>query len=181
MVFIHHPLTQSPSEFNAKTQRRRDAKRVEGTRSSGEVSAAHSGRLSLARIAAPNASVRRNSSTQRPALSESADLASHIQWDWDGTQTSAIEQEARGGTDALRAHRTGRIPAEMNAGVQGGRVSPWGPAIVRLTAGRRITPSNPAKAGFASLRLCVSASLRFLPVLSAFICAICGFSELLDS
>ena len=117
----------------------------------------HGGRAPLVRTAAPNAAVRRSGSTQRPALSESAGLASHLQWI--GMGLGHPRSSRRPEAVAMRCERIGpgEFPAGMNAGVQGGRDSPRGPVIARLAAFRRITSGNLAKAWVAPLRLCVFA------------------------
>ncbi len=79
-----------------------------------------------------------------------------------GPKLPRPSRRVRGGTDALEAHRPGRRPPGMNAGVQGGRVSHWRPEIVRSPAIRRFTPGYLARAGTAPLRLCGSAPLRFV-------------------
>ena len=142
-------ITQiDPDSHRNTTQRRKDAKAqspeetrrgggaetqrgAEATRSSGENSTAHGGRVSLSRTAVPNAGVRPSSSTQRPALSESAGLASQTELGPIGTRTITFEygkprrHRRTGGASA------GGSPTETNAGVRSGWAFHRYPAIVR--------------------------------------------------
>ncbi len=114
------------------------------------------GRGPLGRVTSPNASVRRSHSTQRPALSESAGLASQAFSDWDGSQTLALEQaRPRRGRRALRVGRgEDRLGRTLAFGADGLR-----PGCRRSSDRRHFrhtTPGNLADAGFVPLcLLCV--------------------------
>ncbi len=177
MVFIYHPLKQSTSEFNAKAQSRRDAENAGETSSSGEIPAAAPRPPGTA---GPNCRSERRRSSQRldPATCALGERRSRLSpsVDWDGTWTPAFEQEARGGSDALRAHRPGRIP---------GRHERWRSGRTGFSPGagdREIggfpqdhfrQPSQSMGRAFAPLRLCV-----FLRVRICVICVICGQSAI---
>ncbi len=136
----------------AEAQRRRENPRQPDRPAS---SRPPGGRGPVGRAAVPNASVRRSHSTQRPALSESAGLASHV--DKRSTFEQALlwrERRAPGAPagaetvwdERLRSDQTGFAPG---AGDRDRR---------RF---RHTTPGNLVTAGTTPLRLCVSAPLRF--------------------
>jgi hypothetical protein len=123
------------------------------------------GRISLARTAALNANVHRGSPGQRPALSESAGLASHVD------QNPAFEQvRTRRDRRAIRL-RPWATPRHVGASA-GGKSdrdgcshperSGFSPGAGASRHCRRSTPGKLATAGTAPLRLCTSAPLRFL-------------------
>jgi len=171
MVFTHYSLTYKASEFNAETQRRkgaeaqrrRGAKRSVEARTSGENPAAHGAREPVGRGAAPNASVRSSASPHRPALSESAGLASHSFLKWDGTQTIAFENiNPRRNLRAASAQAGGKPDRDEHWYSKRSGFSPAAGdrEIAGVSAG---TPGNFINAGNAPLRLRASAPLRRLP------------------
>jgi hypothetical protein len=148
------------------------------------------GRGPLGRATVPNASVRRSHSTQRPALSESTGLASRVD------QNLAFEQarmrrdrraaSASAGAktvwdERLRSEQTGFAPGAGDHRIAGVAAAPFQatsptPAALplRLCVFAFLHSFLP---GWAALRLCAFAPLRFLPRVSPFTCVICSFSE----
>jgi hypothetical protein len=130
----------------------------------------HCGRGPLGRATVPNASVRRSHSTQRPALSESAGLASHVD------QNLAFEQarprrdrRAAGASAGGKSDRDGYSHPERSG---------FSPGAGASRHCRRSTPGKLANAGFAPLCssclrgcddtwLCVSVPLWFFRCLGS--------------
>ena len=175
MVFIGHPLTHTTSEFNAKTQRRRDAKTAGGTSSSGEVPAAVPRRPATA---SPNCRPERERSGQQfgPAACALtiAGLASHSVCGWDGTRTLAFEQSRL---------RRDRRAMGTSAGGKTDSEGCWHPELAGFSTAageRQITGVSAAPLRATSftqepppLRLCV-----FFRVRICVICVICGQSAM---
>ncbi len=96
------------------------------TRARGEVSrpSSNDGREPLDRLIAPNASVRRDDPDQRPALSESAGLATSLPLLSDRRCLPSQIEEREGGPDAPSARRPGGSLAATNARVRSRRAFP---------------------------------------------------------
>ena len=151
------------TQSSEKTQRCGDAETqrgAEATRTSGENSTAHGGRVSLVRTAVPNAGVRPSSSTQRPALAQSAGLTSHADQNLAFEQARLRRNRRTGGASAGgKSDRDERWRSKRS----GFSTAPGDREIAGISASSLRAPSQMQEAplcAFASLRLCVVFRVR---------------------
>ncbi len=132
-----------------KTRRRHEALSIarRGPRPPG-------GRGPLGRPTAPNASVRHRGSTQRPALSESAGLASRVD-QWFAFEQVRLRRDRR-----AQARRPGESPTGTDACIRSGRAFHRVPAIIGSPAFPPFHSGQPRQRRHRSL--CAFAPLRWV-------------------
>ena len=186
-------LTQRPSiypVFNAEAQRRRDAEGTILTFCVWRDSRPSDGREPLGMESAPKTSFRVGFHSQRPALSESAGLASSLLYSIDGmgTPTFLTMKEKRGRTDVPLARRPVRSPAATDARIRSRRASHRrqairSPVVLPPISGTTLQAQRPRLCGLCVLCGSKSAGwicvyLRYLRFLwmngAVLICVICG-------